>query len=120
MSLKKRMYEAKPSKQIEVTDSELNQTTTYDSINEAARALNINHARIVMYFSLINRSLIKVDILLKSSNFFSMSFYVNITGAFRVYGYLKGRHKSIGRLILLLTKDRFSSCLIICVVHNYK
>ena len=49
-----------------------------------------------------------------------MSFYVNITGAFRVYGYLKGRHKSIGRLILLLTKDIFSSYLIICVVHNYK
>ena len=44
------MSEAKPSQQIEVTDSELNQTTTYDSINEAARALNINHARIVMYF----------------------------------------------------------------------
>jgi len=50
MSLKKRMSEAKPSKQIEVTDSELNQTTTYDSINEAARALNINHALLLCIF----------------------------------------------------------------------
>jgi len=40
-----------PSQVIEVTDIKNNQTTTYDSINKAARALNINHARIVMYFS---------------------------------------------------------------------
>jgi group I intron endonuclease len=40
-----------PSQQIEVTDNKNNQTTTYDSINEAARALNIHPARIVMYFS---------------------------------------------------------------------
>jgi group I intron endonuclease len=40
-----------PSQQIEVTDIKNNQTTTYDSINEAARALNIHPARIVMYFS---------------------------------------------------------------------
>ena len=37
--------------QIEVTDITKNQTTTYDSIREAARALNINHTRIVMYFA---------------------------------------------------------------------
>ena len=41
----------KPSQQIEVTDIKNNQTTTYDSIREAARALNIDHTRIVKYFS---------------------------------------------------------------------
>jgi group I intron endonuclease len=43
-----------PSQSIEVTDMTLpknNQTTTYDSIREAARALNINHSRITMYFT---------------------------------------------------------------------
>jgi hypothetical protein len=41
----------RPSQQIEVTDNKNNQTTTYDSISAAARALNIHPARIVMYFS---------------------------------------------------------------------
>ena len=40
-----------PSQQIEVIDNKNNQTTTYDSINEAARALNINHTNIVNYFA---------------------------------------------------------------------
>jgi len=40
----------KPSQQIEVTDSKNNTTTTYDSISEAARALNIpNHSIISNY-----------------------------------------------------------------------
>ena len=42
---------ASPSQAIEVIDNENNQTTTYDSISEAARALNINHTRIVKYFA---------------------------------------------------------------------
>jgi len=40
-----------PSQIIEVTDILNNQTTTYDSIHEAARALNINHTNISKYFS---------------------------------------------------------------------
>jgi hypothetical protein len=40
-----------PSKAIEVFDNKNNQTTTYDSIHEAARALNISHSAIIMYFS---------------------------------------------------------------------
>ena len=44
---------------IEVIDSKNNTTTSYDSINEAARALNINNARIVMYFSRNQKSLIR-------------------------------------------------------------
>jgi len=40
-----------PSQAIEVFDNKNNQTTTYDSIREAARALNINHTIIVMYFA---------------------------------------------------------------------
>jgi len=40
-----------PSQAIEVIDNKNNQTTTYDSIREAARALNINHTRIVKYFA---------------------------------------------------------------------
>ena len=36
-----------PSQQIEVTYSELNQTTNYNSIHFAARALNISHSIIV-------------------------------------------------------------------------
>ena len=41
--------------------------------------------------------------------------------ALRVYGYLKGRHKSIGRLIPLLTKDRLSSFTleIVSLYDNY-
>ena len=35
----------------EATDSELNQTTNYNSIHFAARALNISHSIIVKYFS---------------------------------------------------------------------
>jgi hypothetical protein len=41
----------KPSQQISVTDSELNQTTNYNSIHEAARTLNISHNIIVIYFA---------------------------------------------------------------------
>jgi len=36
---------------IEVFDKDTNQTTYYDSINKAARALNINHGIIVYYFA---------------------------------------------------------------------
>jgi len=36
----------KPSQQIEVTDSELNITTNYNSVKEAASALNIKQSRI--------------------------------------------------------------------------
>ena len=41
----------RPSQQIEVTDKKNNQTTSYDSIHEAARALNIKQSRISMYFA---------------------------------------------------------------------
>ena len=37
----------KPSQAIEVTDSELNITTLYNSFNEAARALNLPSYRII-------------------------------------------------------------------------
>jgi len=40
-----------PSQAIEVFDKNTNETITYESISAAARALNINQARIVMYFS---------------------------------------------------------------------
>ena len=41
----------KPSQAIEVTDKKTNQTTTYNSINEAARALNLyDHKIISNYF----------------------------------------------------------------------
>jgi len=38
-----------PSQQIEVTDIKNNKTTTYDSISEAARTLNINQSTITNY-----------------------------------------------------------------------
>jgi len=41
----------RPSQKIEVIDNKNNQTTTYDSIREAAKALNINQTVIVKYFS---------------------------------------------------------------------
>src|SRR5947209_15974274 len=68
----------KPSQAIEVTDIKNNQTTTYNSINEAARALNIHHTSIVKYFSRNQKkkSLIKVIILLKSYNYFSLIFLI--------------------------------------------
>jgi hypothetical protein len=37
----------KPSQQIEVTDIKNNTTTSYDSIGEAARALNLPHFNII-------------------------------------------------------------------------
>jgi len=40
----------KPSQQIEVTNIKNNITTSYDSIHEAARALNISQASISIYF----------------------------------------------------------------------
>jgi len=40
----------RPSQQIEVTDIQNNQTTIYDSIREAARALNCDHSAIGYYF----------------------------------------------------------------------
>lgn len=40
----------KPSKKIEVIDNKTNQTTTYDSMREAARALNIACSSISRYF----------------------------------------------------------------------
>lgn len=39
-----------PSKQIEVTDLEEKTTTTYNSMSEAAKALNFSHTVIVKYF----------------------------------------------------------------------
>ena len=40
----------KPAKQIEVFDNKTNKTTTYNSISEAARALNLpNHSIISNY-----------------------------------------------------------------------
>jgi len=39
------------SQEIQVFDEKTNQTTTYNSIREAARALNIKHTTIVQYFS---------------------------------------------------------------------
>jgi group I intron endonuclease len=41
----------RPSQQISVIDNKTNQTTTYDSIRAAARALNIHKGVIDMYFS---------------------------------------------------------------------
>ena len=41
----------KPSKAIEVIDIKNNITTSYGSISEAAKALNINHSSIAMYFT---------------------------------------------------------------------
>jgi group I intron endonuclease len=41
----------RPSQAIEVIDSKNNTTTSYDSIKEAARVLNISHSVIVKYFS---------------------------------------------------------------------
>lgn len=40
-----------PSQPIEVVDMEKNETTIYNSMSEAARALNINKSRISTYFS---------------------------------------------------------------------
>ena len=40
-----------PPQAIEVFDNKNNTTTSYYSISEAARALNIKHTRIVMYFA---------------------------------------------------------------------
>jgi hypothetical protein len=41
----------RPSQAIEVLDLNTNQTTTYESIREAARALNINRSIISIYFA---------------------------------------------------------------------
>ena len=61
-----------PSQAIEVTDITNDITTSYDSISEAARALNIHPAHIVMYFSRNQKkNLIKVSILSISYNYFS-------------------------------------------------
>ena len=64
--------EQKPSQQIEVTDIKNNTTTTYNSMREAAIALNIKQSTITLYFFFlfkIHRNHIKVSILLKSYNF---------------------------------------------------
>ena len=54
----------KPYQQIEVTDIKNNITTSYDSIYEAARALNlINHQAITNYFRQNQNKPYKVDIL---------------------------------------------------------
>jgi hypothetical protein len=41
----------KPSQKISVFDNHNNKTVIYDSINEAACALNISHTIIVIYFA---------------------------------------------------------------------
>jgi len=46
----------KPSQQIEVTDIKNNQTTTYDSISEASRALNISSHKIISMYFLRNQN----------------------------------------------------------------
>jgi len=51
MKLKKISEAMANSIKIEVTNNKNNQIITYDSICEAARALNINHTRIVKYFA---------------------------------------------------------------------
>jgi len=54
---------------IEVFDNKNNQTTTYDSMSEAGRALNIDYTSIVKYFANNQKkSLIKVSILSKKSH----------------------------------------------------
>ena len=52
---KKHKGSGRASQAIEVFDNKNNQTTTYDSISAAARALNIRNSNINMYF-LNNRS----------------------------------------------------------------
>ena len=55
-----------PSQAIEVTDSELNKTTTYNSISEAAIACNLPSYRIIAnYIKNNQKKPYKVDILLK-------------------------------------------------------
>ena len=61
-----------PSQQIEVTDIKNDTTTSYNSMSEAAHALNIHPAHIVMYFSRNQKkNHIKVSILSISYNYFS-------------------------------------------------
>ena len=49
---------------IEVINSKNNTTTSYDSIHEAARALNLpNHKQFRIILKIIKKSLIKVSIL---------------------------------------------------------
>ena len=47
---KKHKGSGRASQAIEVFDNKNNQTTTYDSISAAARALNIRNSNINMYF----------------------------------------------------------------------
>jgi cyclopropane fatty-acyl-phospholipid synthase-like methyltransferase len=47
---------------IEVVDLETNETTSYDSIRAAGRALDIKQSRISTYLGKIKRVLIKEDI----------------------------------------------------------
>ena len=49
--LKSALSSSSNRKKIEVFDKYTNQTTYYNSISEAARALNINHSVIVKYFN---------------------------------------------------------------------
>ena len=58
----------RPSQQIEVTDIKNNQTTTYDSIRAAARALNIYKSRILKYFSNNQQNPYKGQYTFKSCN----------------------------------------------------
>lgn len=51
-----------PGQKIEVLDVETDSTITYDSIAEAARALNIKHSTIVNYFARNQKNLTKESI----------------------------------------------------------
>ena len=60
------MSDAQPTSQvIEVFDLEEKTSISYNSIREAAKALNINTLLLLSIFLVINRSLIKVNILSK-------------------------------------------------------
>jgi len=59
----------RPSQQIEVTDIKNNTTISYDSIGEAAIALNISQAVITKYFIRNQKKPYKVSILSRSSNY---------------------------------------------------
>ena len=72
-----------PFKAIEVFDNKNNQTTTYDSIHEAAIALNIPHSELLCILVEINRSHIKVNILSKNFKIITLLFLSTLTIYFK-------------------------------------
>jgi hypothetical protein len=61
------------AQKIQVTDIYLNSSALYNSINEAARALNLPHCRITQYFTNNQKNLTKEGIFSKSSNYYSIA-----------------------------------------------